>query len=383
MMRIDRMGKAARAAFLTALLGATLLATAAALPARAESADGRDYAEPSELITKNLLIGAAQAGSRLVGVGEFGHIILSDDNGATWRQARSVPTRATLTTVYFVDDKTGWAGGHDTTVLKTVDGGETWVLEYDREISLTLPDPPPLVPPAVEGEEDFGGVDDAYIDDEGSSAIMDAGAVASEMRPDTPVLTLVFADANIGVAAGAFGFAAVTNDGGTSWEKRRLSDLAEDDYHLNGSFVGPNGSIFIAAEMGYIYRSLNKGVSWDLIASGYDGSLWGGLALSDGSLFAYGMRGNVWRSTDLGSTWTKVETGTPESLASAVELSDGRIVMVGLGGTVIVSADKGLTWSVSNRADRKALSAVLEAGPGQIAVFGEMGVAVQAVDSGS
>lgn len=375
MMRIGGLGKAACAA----LLGAALLSTAAVSPAFAESADGRAYSEPSGLITSNLLIGAAHAGSRLVGVGEFGHIILSDDNGATWRQARSVPTRATLTSVFFVDANTGWAAGHDTTVLKTTDGGETWTLQYDREISLLQPDPPPLAPPPVEGE-----FEDEYAEEDvGGSAIMDAGAELSLMRPDTPVLTLVFADANTGVVAGAFGFAAITNDGGVTWDKRRLSNAVDDDYHLNGAFTGPNGSLFIAGEAGYIYRSLDKGANWDLIATGYDGSLWGGMALSDGTLLAFGMRGNVWRSSDMGSTWTKAETGTPESLASGVELADGRIVMVGLGGTVIVSSDKGLTWSVTNRADRKGLSAVLEAAPGQIAVFGEMGVAVQAAGSGS
>lgn len=377
MMRIGRLSGAAR----RVLLGAALLSSVVALPVVADSADGRNYAEPSSLITSNLLIGAARAGDRLVGVGEFGHVILSDDNGATWRQARSVPTRATLTSVYFIDASTGWAAGHDTTVLKTTDGGETWELQYDREISALQPDPPPLAPPPVDG-----GVEDEFAEDDGGlgeSAIMDAGAELFEMKPDTPVLTLVFADANTGVVAGAFGFAAITNDGGATWNKRRLSNAVDDDYHLNGAFTGPNGSLFIAGEAGYIYRSLDKGANWDLIATGYEGSLWGGMTLSDGSLLTFGMRGNVWRSTDLGSTWTKAETGTPESLASGVELADGRIVIVGLGGTVIVSTDKGLTWSVSNRADRKGLSAVIEAAPGQIAVFGEMGVAVQAAGSGS
>ncbi|HRE61838.1 MAG TPA: YCF48-related protein [Micropepsaceae bacterium] len=383
MMRMGSIRKSAAKKALAALFGSSLvLSGVAIMPVLAAGGAENGYAEPSGLIASNLLIGAAHAGSRLVAVGEFGHIILSDDNGATWRQARAVPTRATLTSVYFVDASTGWAAGHDTTVLKTTDGGETWTLQYDREISLLQPDPPPLAPPPVDSgvEDEFAEEDDGGL---GSSAIMDAGAELYEMRPDTPVLTLVFADANTGVVAGAFGFAAITNDGGATWDKRRLSSAVDDDYHLNGAFTGPNGSLFIAGEAGYIYRSLDKGANWDLIATGYDGSLWGGMALSDGTLLAYGMRGNVWRSTDLGSTWTKAETSTPESLASGVELADGRIVMVGLGGTIIVSSDKGLTWSVTNRADRKGLSAVLEAAPGQIAVFGEMGVAVQAAGSGS
>ncbi|WVM93430.1 hypothetical protein ULG90_05695 [Halopseudomonas pachastrellae] len=34
--------------------------------------------------------------------------------------------RQLLTAVYFVDDKRGWAVGHDSLILNTTDGGATW-----------------------------------------------------------------------------------------------------------------------------------------------------------------------------------------------------------------------------------------------------------------
>ena len=52
-------------------------------------------------------------------VGEFGHVLLSDDNGENWRQATSVPTRNTLVGVTFIDNQTGYAVGHAATILKT------------------------------------------------------------------------------------------------------------------------------------------------------------------------------------------------------------------------------------------------------------------------
>ncbi|BEV16160.1 hypothetical protein HBDW_29480 [Herbaspirillum sp. DW155] len=53
----------------------------------------------------NMMLGAARAGSRIVAVGAHGYVILSDDGGASYRQAEQVPVDVTLTSVSFVDDR--------------------------------------------------------------------------------------------------------------------------------------------------------------------------------------------------------------------------------------------------------------------------------------
>ncbi len=50
-------------------------------------------------------------GKRIVAVGDHGIVLLSDNDGADFRQAKSVPVRSTLTAVCFVDDKTGGRWG--------------------------------------------------------------------------------------------------------------------------------------------------------------------------------------------------------------------------------------------------------------------------------
>ncbi|MBK7814829.1 MAG: hypothetical protein IPJ52_11220 [Rhodocyclaceae bacterium] len=65
-------------------------------------------------------------------VGEHGVIIIADDDRLEWRQAKLVPTRATLNDVSFVDERNGWAVGHWGVILHTTDGGETWVLSVRR-----------------------------------------------------------------------------------------------------------------------------------------------------------------------------------------------------------------------------------------------------------
>ena len=86
---------------------------------------GVEEAVEAPLAIRSLLLDGAAVGSRLVVVGERGHILLSTDDGASWTQAK-VPTRVLLTAVHMHDERAGWTVGHDATILRTRDGGETW-----------------------------------------------------------------------------------------------------------------------------------------------------------------------------------------------------------------------------------------------------------------
>lgn len=283
-------------------------------------------AVPSDLSTKSLLIHATRAGDRIVAVGEWGHVVLSDDNGETWRQAKMVPTRNTLTSVAFTDAQNGWAVGYDALILYTSDGGETWTEQY------------------------------------------------SNTEQDDVLLTLWFENAEHGIAFGAFGLTIETTDGGKTWTPRPLIEGSEDDFHLNYAFQAPDGALYIAAEAGFIYRSLDKGASWTTLETGYEGSFWAGIGMPDGGVVVMGMRGNVYRSEDKGESWAVVKTGTKQSLTNGITLEDGRFVAVGMAGTVLSSSDQGRSFSMTARKDRKAYSAVLPVAGGDVLLFGEAGI---------
>lgn len=307
-----------------ALLLAPLLALAGTGLALAEAPP--EHALPSKLATENLLLGVARAGDRLVAVGEWGHVVLSDDRGDSWRQAQFVPSRITLTAVTFVDARQGWAVGHDAIILHSRDGGETWKIQH------------------------------------------------AAPEEDAPLLSVWFQDARHGIAVGAFGLMLETLDGGETWERRTLSESAEEDYHLNQVLGGPEGSLFVAAEFGWIFRSRDGGDSWERLNPPYEGSFWGGMTLDGGGVLVFGMRGHVFRSDDLGETWQEIDSGMDQSLQSATRLSDGRIVLVGLGGAVLTSGDGGRTLIPAIQPDRRGIAAVAEGRNGTLLLFGETGV---------
>ena len=91
----------------------------------ASTAPGRSFvdvldqpATASPLAAQRVLQASAVAGKRLVAAGARGHIVYSDDRGATWQQAK-VPVSADLTALHFVDARQGWAVGHEGVVLHT------------------------------------------------------------------------------------------------------------------------------------------------------------------------------------------------------------------------------------------------------------------------
>lgn len=325
-----------RAFAVVSALALAVMAAPAAQAADAAAPAGQDkieYATPSALASKDLLLSATMAGKRLIAVGQFGHVIYSDDGGESWTQAKTVPTQVTLTSVFFLNDKIGYAGGHDSTVIRTDDGGVTWKLSYHN------------------------------------------------VESQSPIMSVYFENPEHGFAMGAFSFVIETEDGGKTWTQRSLIEGSQEDAHLNKIFATKQGTILVAAEFGKVFRSTDHGKTFSEIATGYEGSFWGGMTLKDGSALIYGMRGNVYRTTDDGLTWTRINSGTDKSVGGGVELDNGTIVLVGLQGYVGYSTDNGLNFTEVTRADRLGYVAVLQAANNQIAVFGEPGVKLQPDDA--
>jgi len=297
----------------------------------AQAAAADEYSTESAKASQSLLIDATHAGKRLVVVGDRGHILFSDDQGNTWTQAR-VPTRQLLTAVFFLDEKRGWAVGHDAQILASNDGGATWSKQLE------------------------------------------------DLSREAPLLDVTFLDAQHGFAVGAYGALLETRDGGQHWQ-----DIAErldnaDQLHLNGIAVIKEAGLFIVGEQGSMFRSSDNGQTWAKVEGPYEGSLFGVIGTAKPhTLLAYGLRGNLFRSTDFGDSWQPIELKAARGnlefgLASATLLDDGSLALVGNGGSVLRSVDDGQTFSVYNRADRIALAGVSGLANGGLLLVGQGGV---------
>lgn len=317
------------------------------------------FAEPARLAAKGLLIAIASAGERLVAVGDHGIIVLSEDKGASWTQAASVPTQALLTGVCFLDAQRGVAVGHDEVILTTADAGRTWTrTRYAPEAQRPLLD----VWCGADGHVIAVGAYSAYL------TSSDAGASWNEVK-FTPTPRAAPAGAARGAAADDTAAGAGEQAGG--------------GYHLNRIAGAAAARLYIAGEAGHLYRSDDGGASWLTLASPYEGSFFNVLPLGGDAVLAIGLRGHLYRSADAGATWQKIDTGTLELLDGATQFDTGAVAIVGFSGAVLVSRDGGRSFTLRQQADRAGLAGVVAAGDETLAAVGEDGAKLISLAAGT
>jgi len=321
----------------------------------------------ASLVDRSLLLDATSVDGRVIAVGERGHILISNDGGNSWGQA-NVPSRGAVTGVYFHDKSLGWAVTYYQEILRTKDGGENWEKVYTNT-----------------GDE-------------------------------RPLLDIWFKDATHGIAVGAYGLYIITVDGGNTWspqvmkisessneqdsisddemafldafgtdnEFANLDDLEEDEGYelcLNNIVSNNKGTLFIAAEIGTIYRSDDDGQTWASLTSPYQGSFFCILPLDEDSLLLLGLRGHMFRSDDKGDSWQEIETETDSTLMGGIRLDDGSIVVTGLEGTILLSRDGGYSFKGIRHPSRKDIITAATPDGKTVILIGQFGAKKYSIDN--
>lgn len=284
---------------LAALVCAALPCWAAAQPSTAAAALQPVAAASSPIATRSPMLGLARAGKRLVAVGDHGIVLLSDDQGRTFRQAAAVPVSSLLTAVAFVNEREGWAVGHWGAILATNDGGNTW-----RQQRL-------------------------------------------DVQSDRPLFAVHFFDARHGVAVGLWSLVLRTDDGGQSWVEQPVDPIpgsTKADLNLLSLFADRQGNLYATAERGFVLRSADQGRSWRYLATGYKGSLWAGAVLADGQLLVGGQRGTLMLGHADGSAWRQLPPAGRTSV-TAIATEGDQVLVAGLDGLLQRSRDGGQSFT--------------------------------------
>jgi photosystem II stability/assembly factor-like uncharacterized protein len=322
---LRRLALVVRAVVITATLaGFATAPTTAAASSPAPMLNPGLPAEQLESATTSAILGSQHAGNRIVSVGEHGIILLSDDSGKTFRQAALVPTRTTLTSLYFANEMTGWAVGHWGVILRTDDGGEHWTVQR------------------------------------------------SDINVDRPLFSVYFKSQTEGWAVGLWSLMLHTVDGGKTWGEVKLpvpAGATKADanlYAITGSRAGP---LYIAAERGLVVKSTDGGATWSYSETGFKGSLWAVAVLKDSAIMVGGLRGGMLRSEDEGNSWASIQTQHKNSITGIEQNPDGSITAVGLDGLQLTSHDDGVTFSGIQRPDRATITVAVPLAKGGPLLF--------------
>ncbi len=262
--------------------------------------------QPAQVLHNSTIeaLAATQTAKGITVVGMRGAIVNIRDK--VLQQAR-VPTRTTLTSVYFVSDKIGWVAGYDGVILHTQDSGATWQVQRQTY---------------------------------GSNQV---------------ILSLWFANAKEGYAIGMFGLVLYTEDGGANWQTKSLFPGQKFDRHLFAMSATVQGTWLISSEAGQILMSQDKGKIWRRIATPSQGSLWA-MAHDRGHTIAVGLRGAMLYSADGGLNWRSVDSHTKASLTAAAFSPQGQLVVLGQEGAYLTSRDGGQSATLESSANSNAKS---------------------------
>ncbi len=351
-------------------IGLAALALAMALPfsrlvAAMEFADPLDTpAMHSNLAVKGPLTGMANAGERLVVVGQRGHILYSDDTGQHWQQAK-VPVSSDLVAVHFPSAHQGWAVGHDGVVLHSSDAGASWsrqfdgrqigplMLQYYQTLAAAEPRNPVIADLVIEAQR------------------------MTEEGADKPFLDVWFQSEQVGYVVGAFNLIFRTNDGGRSWTPWMDRTENPSAFNLYG-LRGVGNDLFIVGEQGLVLKLDAASGRFKAVATPYNGSYFGVIG-KPGVTLVYGLRGNLYRSLDSGASWSRVDTGLSVSITGATVDLAGRIILLGQAGHVLVSTDDGASF-VSRPQDRLAPISAALATHDSLVLVGPRGVRILPIE---
>jgi photosystem II stability/assembly factor-like uncharacterized protein len=316
-------------------------------------------AHESERARHGLQLAVVRAGERLVAVGERGAVMLSDDDGHSWRQARSVPVSVALTDVHFASATHGWAVGHSGVVLHSADGGETWLRQLDgNQAAMVIRDD-------AQRRADAG--------EEGAADVLRSAEYLVSDGPDKPFLGVRFRDELRGYVVGAYGIALSTVDGGKSWQSLVGQIPNPRGKHLYQVQI-KNRDLLIAGEQGALFRSTDGGARFREIATPYSGTFFGALDLRGDALLAFGLRGNAWRSADGGANWQRIELGQPVTVSAGHRLRDGSVLLADESGRLLHSADDGQHFNALAVQPGTGLTGIAEAADGALIISSARGL---------
>jgi photosystem II stability/assembly factor-like uncharacterized protein len=371
----------ARPLYACVVLTMSLLLTSFAKPAD-------DWAPLLPRARDSLLLDITRAGSRLVVVGDRGHVLYSDDEGQQWTQAR-VPGRQMLTSVFFIDERTGWAAGHDGVIMQSIDGGANWAIQRNGLKHQVLLNEDSLAATSRHLQElrsrqqanpelDLSlEIEDAEFDLEDAQSLQQQPVFAP------PLMDIWFADPNRGWAVGAYGTLLATTDGGHNWhsQKRRLKN--PDELHHNAVTGTRDGRILIAGESGGMFRSNNYGADWESLASPHYGSWFGALYLPQlERVLVFGLQGKAFYSDDFGASWQPARTNTSASLAGGHSDGHRKVILAGSVGRIIGSVDGGASFAPLPQRMRDSISAVSRNYRGDLVTVGMGGIDLLPAASG-
>ncbi len=331
-------------------------------------------------------------------VGSDGQIFSTKDDGESW-EAQQKGEVSRLRGVSFSNAKTGTVVGHNRLIMRTHDGGVTWVEQfYDS------PAPQFGAIKAVaffDNNNGFATIGNAYSDDIGVSCLghiirtKDGGSSWDVPYSYTSVEQgfngVTFLDASSIIAVGVYKIDENGNDmdrpgwikstdGGDTWDSWYFSGL--EGFFTDVAFSDDQNGVMVGYQ-GMILHTPDGDETWGLVESGTNQKLNGVCFADDDYGAAVGDQGTILYTTDGGLNWEKQSSGIMEDLYSVSFVDAQNGVISGRNGIILRTNDGGINWHLQPSRTQQDLYAITMIDAQNATVVGNAGSILRTSNGGA
>jgi photosystem II stability/assembly factor-like uncharacterized protein len=274
-------------------------------------------------------------------VGSNGVVLGTQDGGTSWRSLTSFVTSGyNLDDVHFANANQGWAVGDRGRIVRSTDGGQTWAPLYWS--GLDGGGDENYTPPNLHGIR--------FLDSQRGYAVGSNTTILRTLDGGdnwdvlfSPVAGSFnktgWLNASRGWIVGGAGIILGTVDGGDNWELL-FSGTDENLNHVAVAPAGPTGlTVWVVGARGTVLKSTN-GLEFEPVDVGFPFATLESVAFLPNGQHGWivGNNGLVLRTKDGGATWTTMDAGVGDSqlLRAIFPVSADEVWLAGYGGTLRV-----------------------------------------------
>lgn len=269
------------------------------------------------------------------------------DKGNTWESQAMPDVSSIIEDVFFINHNIGWAVGERNTILKTIDGGKSWnVKEYSfsskkRFYSICFYNELNGFVVGGRSYDDYGVI----------MKTINGGETWVDVSPEDcyGLTSVTFIDTLTGWICGYGGCSGQaaelhkTTDGGLTWIKQETDYYTRfNDIHFvdqdNGMVLDENMRVFVTS---------NGGISWDSVyytksRNMRKFSFWDNLGC-----YTVGYTGRIDKSTDMGQSWVSAGRQSIGSSISNIGFFDSFNGLALTGAYLLYSTENGgYSWEL-------------------------------------
>lgn len=295
----------------------------------------------------------------------------------TWKLIDPLPTNKSLYASSFINANEGWICGQNNTLLKTSDGGNTWITD------------------SVSANQTWSGIQ--FINNQKGWICSSTGVIeatndggSSWSQQLAGFLNFYFAqmqflDAMHGFVLREYDSLYYTTDGGTQWKK---AFIEHNFYHYGLSFANTSDG-WVCGSSGYISHSADAGITWNTQTTNTDKDLYSINFIDNKNGWASGYTssgGVLLHTTDGGVTWNKIFDDNALKFYKIVFKDNlNGFALDDYGENIYQTSDGGVTWNIIfvSPSNQEILNDFTTAGSSALFTYGSGGIIEKSSNNGS